>query len=83
MTIDEILGGATKHNLACNTNLTIFLKAYRRLLLITVVEDYCDRSFGYARLASLIDEILLSTVDQRILPICKLQCKYLLGCSAL
>ena len=58
MAIDEILRGATKYNLACDTNLRILFETYWRLLLVVVVKYYRNRGLGYPCLASFVDQVL-------------------------
>lgn len=58
MSIDEVLRGAPKNNLAGDTNRGILLETDRRLLGISVVENDRDTGFGDASLAALVDQIL-------------------------
>jgi hypothetical protein len=56
--IDQVLGCAAQYYLPRDTNLRIFFKTYRAVLLVPVVKDDCDASFRDASLSALVYEIL-------------------------
>ena len=58
MAIDKVFTGSSEYNLAGNANLCIFFKANRRLLFISIVEDYCYACLSNTCLSAFIYEVL-------------------------
>ena len=58
MAVDEVFRSAAKDDLACDGDLAIFFEAYGGLLLVSVVEDDCNRCFSDSSLTTFVDEIL-------------------------
>lgn len=64
VSVDEVFGGAAQHNLPCDANGSIFFEPDRRLLLVSVVEDYCNASFRDSGLTTFVDKILCVSVSK-------------------
>jgi hypothetical protein len=58
VSIDQVLAGSPQHNLPSNTDLGIFLESDGRLLLVAVIENYCNAGLGNAGLPTLVNKIL-------------------------
>lgn len=66
MAIDEVFAGAAQHDLARYGDLRIFFKPDGALLLVSVIENYRDAGFCYARLSALVYQILSETLHASV-----------------
>lgn len=63
-TVDQVFTGAAKHDLPGDTDLRKVLIVHWGLVFVGVVKDDSHASFCYARLPTLVNEILASTSRQ-------------------
>jgi len=60
MSIDKVLARSTKYDLSCDGDLRVFFEADGTLLLVAIIEYYCDTCLCYSSLPALVDEVLRS-----------------------
>jgi hypothetical protein len=64
MAVDEVFGGAPEHDLPGYAYCGIFFEPDGRLLLVPVIEYYCNAGLGDSGLSTFVDEILRVTVSK-------------------
>jgi hypothetical protein len=58
VTIYQVFACTSKDNLTSDADLSILLKTNGRLLLVAIIEYYCNARLGNASLPTLINEVL-------------------------